>query len=1407
MSFKSDINALRHRLLLFLVGFLLISSAGVAQKIYWIEATSNRLQRANLDGSNVETDYLSFTAAGSTDPSGLAIDAQHNYVYWTDYSGADVWYGKLEPGGVTGASVVFCVSCSVGAPSGIDLDPSGGKMYFANDYEGGVDQVDLDGSNDVLSFALGSGTGVYPVDVDEVNGVLYWGEPSNNIIDHVLIIDGSSRPDINITGTIVDLVVDHSANQIYYTTVNTGIGSIRRVGTDGTGDTEILGNLPGAIMGIDIDISTGKMYWSEGGGSPLIARANMADGSAREDIITLAATEQATYIALDLSDDASPRVYWSENLGDGLGGDDDIHRVDLDGADFEVMYSGFSGEISGLEIDTANNLMYWTDAARAEILRDTIEEHGFNSTFDKLVDYDPSSTSGLWDLALDISQGHMYFTHYDADAGTNKVMRANLDGTGIVDRVDVDALDGTSVDEPFGIDLDLANGKMYFTTNWPNTGIDAKLWRANLDGTGVELVFEQIGGPDYFRDVKIDDTHQRVYWSAGPIDGAPGTIYYQDLNTPVPYFLTNSFSFGGEPRGIDIDPINDQIYWVCRGEGNGSTPAMIMRADLNGNSIETVFTVFKYPNGYPGSADAGSAFIALDLRGIPLLNLVSTTPSANSYNVPRNSNLTFTFDANVATVNSSNITVYGEQTGLIAGTFSGGGTSTITFDPTTDFRAGEVIRVSVHDVQGLGGEVMQGGEYLEFWAASGLAPSSPVLFQERILIDSSDPGQKEYVVGADIDLDGDLDLAVPEDGFGDDFQWFQNDGSQNFTAIDIMSGLANSRVTTTGDIDMDGDIDLFTAWSGRLDWFDNDGSQNFTQTFIFQTGVGGGLENTMVMDFDADGDMDVVINMALFAGADRVAWLENDGTQSFTRHDHYSADDGNAGVYAVDMEGDGDVDLLSFRGVAPFNLMWYENDGNENFTERIITTTLPSWAREIIPGDLDGDGDLDLAVPTSAGGSWFQNDGSQNFTEISLFPGNMENVHIADLDGDGDLDITGIRALASQMYVFENDGSGGFIQRIFTTTVDSNTDVYVADADNDGDLDILATGQSGSKLVWFENTSVASPEINVYLGSDNTGTAITSGQATAIDVGGTLVGTDLDQTFAIENTGAAALTIGGIAVAGPEYSITGTVPTSVAVGATETFTLRLDGSATGTFTDVVTISNNDADEGSFTFPVTGLVSDAGISVFSGSDTTGTMLSDGQTTAVDLGSTNQFSALIVDFVIENPGSATLNVQSITVDNPVFTVLNAPTSVAPGTFEVFSIRVDEMTPGMHTGTVTVTSDLGDYTFPIQAEVIDVGTSPPLVIYNAVSPNGDGRHDYLRIENIEAYDGSLVQVFSKLGNLVWTIDDYDNADPARRFEGVANKGSEGDLPNGTYYYFIDKKRTVEGSSKESGFFVLTR
>jgi len=88
----------------------------------------------------------------------------------------------------------------------------------------------------------------------------------------------------------------------------------------------------------------------------------------------------------------------------------------------------------------------------------------------------------------------------------------------------------------------------------------------------------------------------------------------------------------------------------------------------------------------------------------------------------------------------------------------------------------------------------------------------------------------------------------------------------------------------------------------------------------------------------------------------------------------------------------------------------------------------------------------------------------------------------------------------------------------------------------------------------------------------------------------------------------------------------------------------------------------------------------------------------------------------------------------------------------------------------------------------------------VFNVLTPNGDGKHDFLNIENIEEYPDNSVTIYNKWGNQLWQIRGYNNND--KTFFGLSDNGSE--LLTGNYHYVIDKGN---GDKPIKGFLFIQR
>jgi gliding motility-associated-like protein len=117
----------------------------------------------------------------------------------------------------------------------------------------------------------------------------------------------------------------------------------------------------------------------------------------------------------------------------------------------------------------------------------------------------------------------------------------------------------------------------------------------------------------------------------------------------------------------------------------------------------------------------------------------------------------------------------------------------------------------------------------------------------------------------------------------------------------------------------------------------------------------------------------------------------------------------------------------------------------------------------------------------------------------------------------------------------------------------------------------------------------------------------------------------------------------------------------------------------------------------------------------------------------------------------------------------------------------------------GTYSVTIKDANQCSITQEFVIDLDCV--LRVYQAVSPNGDGKNDYWRIDRIEQFPGNTVRLFDRFNNLVYETHGYTNE--TNNWTGQANHGlTRGTLPDDTYFYWVD---LGSGLGKLSGFVIL--
>jgi gliding motility-associated-like protein len=90
--------------------------------------------------------------------------------------------------------------------------------------------------------------------------------------------------------------------------------------------------------------------------------------------------------------------------------------------------------------------------------------------------------------------------------------------------------------------------------------------------------------------------------------------------------------------------------------------------------------------------------------------------------------------------------------------------------------------------------------------------------------------------------------------------------------------------------------------------------------------------------------------------------------------------------------------------------------------------------------------------------------------------------------------------------------------------------------------------------------------------------------------------------------------------------------------------------------------------------------------------------------------------------------------------------------------------------------------------------------IIIYTAFSPNNDGVNDVWIIEGIEGYKENIVYFYNRWGDLVNSIDNYDNATHSW---GGMNKFTNSMVVAGTYFYVVE----AGGINAKSGWVQIVR
>jgi len=288
------------------------------------------------------------------------------------------------------------------------------------------------------------------------------------------------------------------------------------------------------------------------------------------------------------------------------------------------------------------------------------------------------------------------------------------------------------------------------------------------------------------------------------------------------------------------------------------------------------------------------------------------------------------------------------------------------------------------------------------------------------------------------------------------------------------------------DFNGDGVPDLATvSWSGTPDLsiLLGDGAggyRPYTAYPIFDESL-----DLEVGDFDRDGDIDIAVATTgrLWEGSTISIWT-NTGQGAFVNTRLIDAGaTGPSGLTTADYNGDGWLDLAVAHDryiVTGNSIAVLLSDGAGNWRAPVVYT-LTAGTNKIASGDLDGDGDLDLAVAHETNRwTFMRNTGSGAFTSAGNFTGipqgslpDLPTIHLVDFDRDGDLDVfyshRDSGGVSDGAFGFwRNAGGGNFgspEQVNFNWYTNGPVSITTADVTGDGWPDVLAA--TGTSDQWY----------------------------------------------------------------------------------------------------------------------------------------------------------------------------------------------------------------------------------------------------------------------------------------------------------------------------------------------------
>jgi hypothetical protein len=344
----------------------------------------------------------------------------------------------------------------------------------------------------------------------------------------------------------------------------------------------------------------------------------------------------------------------------------------------------------------------------------------------------------------------------------------------------------------------------------------------------------------------------------------------------------------------------------------------------------------------------------------------------------------------------------------------------------------------------------------------------------------------------DLNGDGEPDLAVANKA-SNSVSVLAGEADARFSAKrDYSTGWAPVSIAV-GDLNLDGNPDLAIANSGGGTVSMLLGQADGTLGLQRELGVRnpdspyGFPQSVAIGEFDGDGKSDLAVTdmCCYFQGVGTVTVLLGNGDGTIRASSHYQVGNGPMSVAVGDFDGDGKSDLATTGYYENSVSVLMGNSAGAFGSRRDYTTGGGPFAGAV--GDVNGDGIPDLVVAD------FYNYNGQPGNSVSVLLGKGDGtfgdqaffavgsdpdaVALSDLDGDGNLDVAVANSNSNSVSVLLGNGDGTFRVKSDYGTGWYPTSVAIGDLNWDGKPDLVVTNSGSNTVSVLLNTGegVADP--------------------------------------------------------------------------------------------------------------------------------------------------------------------------------------------------------------------------------------------------------------------------------------------------------------------------------------------